>query len=435
MHPVLVAAVSLMKSFAIVLLSCLSATSVAVEASFAEFDRRAQSGESLNVVFFGASLTWGANASDPQLTSYRGQTAERLLKKYPRARFRFWDAAIGGTSSQLGIFRLDRDVLARNPDLVFVDFSANDGLSVATPETLASYEAIIRRLVEEAKVPVVQVVFPFQWDVARGHLDGLLRRDAHHRIAQAYHTAIGDAVELAQQRVKTGATTIPMLWPYDGVHPGDEGYSLFADAAWAAFENAITDQRVCQSPARMLHASTYMHTARVRISSLGNLPVGWNGGRPNVVSAYFDMLMSRWLDDETIVANHGKISVGRGEPEQVAAAIEPLTVCFRGNSVLVFGESTKSSGKFRAIVDGRLVERKDHAGKAMPPEFDASHLSRIVGGNTHFYAPIIEGLDGSNEHTLVIEPVFDSRERQELRLESICVAGEGACVALKSSGK
>ncbi|MGB2998239.1 MAG: hypothetical protein WBC59_06340, partial [Phycisphaerae bacterium] len=31
--------------------------------SFADFDRRAQQGERLNVVFFGASLTWGANAS------------------------------------------------------------------------------------------------------------------------------------------------------------------------------------------------------------------------------------------------------------------------------------------------------------------------------------------------------------------------------------
>ena len=43
--------------------------------AFADFDHQAKEGEHLSVVFFGASLTWGANATDPQLTSYRGQFA------------------------------------------------------------------------------------------------------------------------------------------------------------------------------------------------------------------------------------------------------------------------------------------------------------------------------------------------------------------------
>lgn len=134
------------------------------QASFAELDRRARAGERLNVVFYGASLTWGANATDPPLTSYRGQLADRMEALYPRAPLKFWDGAIGGTGSQLGVFRLDRDCFGRKPDLVFLDFSANDDIYSADPETLASYEAIVRRLVQ-AGVPVVIVVFPFQWNV------------------------------------------------------------------------------------------------------------------------------------------------------------------------------------------------------------------------------------------------------------------------------
>ena len=64
---------------------------------FAEFDRRAKAGERLTVVFFGASLTWGANATDPLLTSYRAVMANRLEQKYPAAHFTFRDGAIGGT--------------------------------------------------------------------------------------------------------------------------------------------------------------------------------------------------------------------------------------------------------------------------------------------------------------------------------------------------
>ncbi len=144
---------------------------------FAEFDQQAKAGERLNVAFFGASLTWGANATDPQLTSYRAQLGKRLVEAYPKAHFTFWDGAIGGTGSQLGLFRLERDALRHQPDLVFVDFSANDTIGTATPETLASYEAIIRRIILEAKAPVVQVIFPFQWDVAKGNTGGMLRRD------------------------------------------------------------------------------------------------------------------------------------------------------------------------------------------------------------------------------------------------------------------
>jgi len=127
----------------------------------------------------------------------------------------------------------------------------------------------------------------------------------------SYHTPIGDAIELAQRRVREKATTLDELWPVDGVHPGNAGYALFADAAWDAFLVAVEKKQVCKSPEKMLHADTYMTSSRTRISSLGPLPAGWKAGRPNVVSAYFDMLMSRWLDDE-VVARLESICVAGG---------------------------------------------------------------------------------------------------------------------------
>jgi len=53
----------------------VASTALAAEAkhgSCAEFDARVKARERINVVFFGASLTWGANASDPAETSHRG---------------------------------------------------------------------------------------------------------------------------------------------------------------------------------------------------------------------------------------------------------------------------------------------------------------------------------------------------------------------------
>jgi len=428
-------------------------------ASFADFDARARAGQRLNVVFFGASLTWGANATEPNLTSYRGRMAELLEERYPQAHFKFFDAAIGGTGSQLGVFRLERDVLRRKPDLVFLDFSANDDIYSARPETLASYEAIVRRIITEARCPLVIVIFPFQWNVAQGTTDGMKGRDAHLAIAKAYHVPVGDAIALAQRLVKEGRLTLGQIWPVDGVHPGDAGYRVFADAAWQGFEAGLKAKLACAAPEKMLHAATYTASARVRISSLGKLPEGWRVGSPNLTSAWYDALMSRWLDDEAIASNRKTVPDPQTKkPRAVPQKVEPLRVRFSASMVLLFGEKTLKSCKYRCTLDGKVVEHQDWATKKTLAEFDAS--SKQFGGNTHLTQVIAEGLDPAIEHTLEIEPLFEgdgeqelrpvggasvprgdslrgpgtarlqqgnSRE-QELRLESICVAGGQARV-------
>ncbi|HUS59425.1 MAG TPA: SGNH/GDSL hydrolase family protein, partial [Planctomycetota bacterium] len=280
-----------------------AASAAAATPSFKDFDRRAAKGERLNVVFFGASLTWGANATDPQNTSYRAQFGDWLEQKYPKARFKLWDAAIGGTGSQLGVFRFDRDVLRRKPDLVLIDFSANDDIHSNDPENAASYESLVRRTILDANAPAIIVIFPFQWNVQAGNTDGMNRRLQHIEIANAYNVPVGDAITLCQQRVKDNKVTIPEIWPSDGVHPGNVGYGLFAEAAAQAFEQGVKNKMQCKAPAKMLFADTCMKNARVRISTLTPLPEGWKAGVPNLTAAWYDGLMSRWLDDVVIASN------------------------------------------------------------------------------------------------------------------------------------
>ena len=122
--------------------------------------QKARKGERLNVVFLGGSLTWGANASDPAITSWRGLTMQMLYDRYPEARWRFKDAAIGGTGSTLGVFRMQRDVFDFKPDLVFLDFTLNDNLdggeNALHDWKNHSYERIIRECVSR-KIAVLPV--------------------------------------------------------------------------------------------------------------------------------------------------------------------------------------------------------------------------------------------------------------------------------------
>ena len=329
----------------IALLVALSIASIATaaEPSFADFDRRARAGEPLNVVFFGASLTWGANATDSQLTSYPGRDRAAIGSRISSGSIQI--LGCGHRRHRLATRRVSARArrVAAKPDLVFLDFSANDDINSGDTETLASYEAIVRRLVVDAHVPVVQVIFPFKWNVQNGKLDDMKRR-----------THIWRSAPPTELRWVT-----PSRWPSSG-SPPDKPTSTSSGPTTGSIratgvinclptppgmhcDKAIQSETVCKAPDQMLYADTYLSSVRFRLSKLGTLPAGWSVGRPHVVAAYFDMVMSRWLDDEVVAAPPKDAAIGNG-----AIKVEPLTIRFVGTMVMLFGESTVKSVHYKA---------------------------------------------------------------------------------------
>lgn len=388
-------------------------------AAFATFDQAARAGQRLTVAYFGASLTWGANSTDHARTSYRARVSQMLEKRYPEARFTFIDGAIGGTGSNLGVFRLQRDCLAYKPDLVFLDFSANDDINEDGPEKLATYESLVRRIVIEGNCLVVPVIFPFQWNSTPGTADDMKGRIAHLKIAEAYGAPVGDAIAFVQSLVAKDASLVNRIWNIDGVHPGDYGYQLFADAAWQGFERGVNEQRVCHAPATMLNADTYMTWSRNRISQIKTLPQGWTPSLVSRTSAWYDAYMPRWLDDVVVAANTAKSKDADGKDVKTAVNVEPLVVKFKAAAVMLFGEETLKSGQIKVFIDGKHIPCPQ--GKDTVECFDLS--SKRFGGNRHYNAQLATGLDPNIVHELKLVPVFAEGEAQELRLESICLAG------------
>ena len=84
-----------------------------------------------------------------------------------------------------------------------------------------------------------------------------------------------------------------------------------------------------------------------------------------------------------------------------------------------------------AEIDGKPVEYVPPSTKEKNDFFDAGAFAQRIGGNGHYVQVIATGLDGATEHLLEIEPVLEPGE--ELRLESLCVAGPDAAVALASA--
>jgi lysophospholipase L1-like esterase len=376
--------------------------------TFATFDARAQKGEQLNVVFFGGSLTWGAQSTDPQRTSYRALVSQHLKEAYPKARLELWDSAIGGTGTQLGAFRLERDVLAHKPDLVFLEFTINDDpYHTPDPDRLASYESIVRRLVQ-AGVPVEQVILPSKQDVLANPPARPL--DAKHKeIAQAYGLPVADAVALVKARVAEGKATPDQLWDAapDATHPGDAGYALYAEAAWQTFQQAVAQKAQCRVPAAMLNADTYMTVNRFKLASLKKLPLGWKAGLPKRSAVAYDFTPSRWMETVAVAS--------RAKDEMQTP--EPLVLKVQGRNLMFFGEATQQSGKYRVLVDGKEVKASDIGGISQH-------------GNWRYVEMLAQNLDASVPHRVEIIP--ELAPGQDFSMESLCVAGAPASVEAAS---
>jgi hypothetical protein len=106
-------------------------------AGFPNFLEKIRNGGEMRVAYIGGSIT---EAQD----GWRDLTFSWLRSNYPMATFRQINATIGGTGSDLGVFRMDKDVLSQNPDLVFVEFAVNDfGLTDST--IYKTMEGIVRK--------------------------------------------------------------------------------------------------------------------------------------------------------------------------------------------------------------------------------------------------------------------------------------------------
>jgi lysophospholipase L1-like esterase len=99
-----------------------------------------KAGKPVTVVYFGGSIT--------AMNGWRNNVDKWLKSKYPNNKIKMVNAGLGGTGSELGVFRMDKDVLAHKPDLIFVEFAVNDnGPADDNPELIQkTVEGIVRKI-------------------------------------------------------------------------------------------------------------------------------------------------------------------------------------------------------------------------------------------------------------------------------------------------
>lgn len=198
------------------------------QARLARVVRKLQTGETVVVAYLGGSITQGSSAGNE--LCYARLTTNWLEEQFPSAKIKYVNAGIGATGSYIGIHRADRDVLAYNPDLVFIDFSVNDTSDRITTNK-ATYEGLIRKLWSHDTAPAVVCL-------AMTQENGTSVQDAHYEIAAkydipmiSYRNAILDVIDKGY-----------IIWDDisdDNIHPNIQGHAVLTQMITSYLQTVI----------------------------------------------------------------------------------------------------------------------------------------------------------------------------------------------------
>ena len=204
--------------------------------------------DKFTVACIGGSLTNGGSAWQYKLKKYLGE-------KMPDKEIEIINAGIGGTTSEYGAARYERDILTFKPDYVIIEFAVNDR-TMGTGDKIYHQmymESMIQQSLKAEKVPAITFLFAnHTYDGEK--LDGVnFSKEAKIELAEFYDIPTVDVYKYVYKLyeadlAKKSTSYIQWLedekkyYPKDNVHPHASGYELFADAIIERFENEGLDK-------------------------------------------------------------------------------------------------------------------------------------------------------------------------------------------------
>ncbi len=312
-------------------------------------------GAEVRVAYLGGSIT----AQD----GWRPKTLNWFREKFPKAKVSEINAAIGGTGSDLGVFRLRHDVLQHKPDLLFVEFAVNDG--GAEPHQIHQcMEGIVRQTWKEN--PATDICFVY---TLAGNMLETLQQERFPRAASSMEKvadyygipSIHMGVEVARlekagklifkgEKPKTATEKANLgekiLFSPDAVHPyADTGHQIYLEAVVRSF--AKIEQAGKPGP----------HV-------LGNPFVNDNWEQARMFPISKAKLSPGWMKLDGSVDPQAR-SFGNRVPElyKASAPGESISFRFRGTTVRIYDLLGPDCGQVSVVVDDQAPIVK--------PRFDA----------------------------------------------------------------
>ncbi len=203
---------------------------------------RAKKNRETCIAFIGGSITQGAGAVPINTECYAYKSYNLFKNKYGNnSNVHLIKAGVGGTPSELGIIRFERDVLRDNtvePDIIVIEFAVND----EGDETKGDfYESLVKKALKLKNKPAVILLFSVFAD---------------DKNLQERMIPVGENYNLPMVSIKNAVT--PQFYKKDGegrvltknqffydmYHPSNAGHTIMADCLLYLIEQAEINKNV-----------------------------------------------------------------------------------------------------------------------------------------------------------------------------------------------
>jgi hypothetical protein len=210
------------------------------------FFSKVSQGDSIRVAYLGGSIT--------AQEGWRVLSLEWFSQRFPNAQFSEINAAIGGTGSDFGVFRLNDHLLRFKPDLVFVEFAVNDS-DRPSEKITRSMEGIVRQIWRQNSLTDICFVYTIEEQNVEIEQRGQLPASAvtMETIADRYHIpSINFGFEVVkmfnnkQLIIKGSEQELNgvKVFSGDGVHPFSEtGHVIYNNILKRSFETMIPSNK------------------------------------------------------------------------------------------------------------------------------------------------------------------------------------------------
>lgn len=296
-----------------------------------------RTGQPLSIAFLGGSIT--------QAPGYRVQFEEWLKASYPSVRFNTLNAGIGGTGSDLGVARVDEQVLVHTPDLVFVEFAVNDA-NTDSLQILRSMEGIVRKIKKQSGKTDICFLYTTNKPQQETILSGTHGRSARimEQVADYYGIpsvsfdfAVASLLrqgQLVMQGLKGVDYEDKIIFTEDGTHPSMEGHRIYKKTLCEAFRQMTTAKPAPMSVLPQPLCPTNYETAAMYPVSEKWLSKGWK----QMGEDYF--LTHRFKDNFSTLA----VSDQSGET---------ISFRFKGTQLGLFDIMGPGSACLKISIDGK----------------------------------------------------------------------------------
>ncbi len=344
-------------------------------------------GESVRVAYFGGGIH--------PAHGWRAQVLAALCDRYPDAQVHAIDASITDAvrGISFSVYRFRHDVLARQPDLVLVDFTSGDHERDMI-DTMRAAEGIVRQA--RAEAPTTDLVFLYAYHPGQQQTyDGGLcppEVSACEKVAEHYGVpSINMGLRIAELIRAGEMRAAPDADAAAGVPVFSESGRVPTPAASDVYASAITDgldeiaraQAVEPAMPRPLRRDN-LERARLVAVTPGMLAGEWQHTGPALDGADF----SRHFDELWVTRTPGA----------------RLSFRFRGTDASLFNLIGPDHGRVRVTVDGADAGVQGRADRWC-------YYHRLSA------TPLASGLD-DGEHTVTVELLPEPPDRSEAIAEA-----------------